>query len=418
MIDNITGTLYPSAIPPITSLELLADTAFMVITASGDLRKINRTEMYTNMAALGLKGNKGDKGDIGNRGPAGPQGVKGDAGPIGPQGPAGQNGTQGPAGANGANGWVAITAIESRGNDQVIKVVDWTGGGGTKPTVGIYVSPTGFTSDVNLAANIRGAKGDKGDAGTNGAVGTNGWSPLLRIQVDSGSKFLYVYDWIGGTGVKPTTIGFVTETGISNTASSGGFDYDVSSQLDLLNVRVDDVNVRLVSLEDSSLNFLPFANSIYFTIINMTTLTPPTTVDEGDTYIIPVNATGDWANRFGYVAHLIDGAWTYYEPVNGYLVYDKGTKDFYVYNGTAWVDTQKTVKDSLATKVDKEVGKSLSTNDFTTAFRDKLESLTQVNVVDDLTSTSVTDALSANQGKVLNDLITALTLRVDNLETP
>ena len=57
----------------------------------------------------------------------------------------------------------------------------------------------------------------------------------------------------------------------------------------------------------------------------------------------------------------------------------------------------------MSTKVDKETGKGLSTNDYTTAEKTKLASaLTDADVVDNLTSTSTTAALSANQGRILN----------------
>ena len=107
----------------------------------------------------------------------------------------------------------------------------------------------------------------------------------------------------------------------------------------------------------------------------------------------------------------------------------------------------------LTNKVDKVSGKGLSTNDFTSAYKTKLDNLdtnlsakanasdvlTKTNttaftpasdyqpatkkyvddkvsninipVVDNLTSTSTTSALSANQGKVLNDKVTALPIK-------
>lgn len=57
-------------------------------------------------------------------------------------------------------------------------------------------------------------------------------------------------------------------------------------------------------------------------------------------------------------------------------------------------------------KVDKVTGKQLSTEDYTTAEKTKLASaVTTANVVNNLTSTSTTAPLSANQGKVINDMI-------------
>jgi len=94
--------------------------------------------------------------------------------------------------------------------------------------------------------------------------------------------------------------------------------------------------------------------------------------------------------------------------------------------------SEKAVRTELDKKVDNIEGKSLSTNDYTTAEKSKLAGIAEgaeVNVqsdwnvsdsssdayiankptiptvVDILTSTSTTDALSANQGKVLNDAL-------------
>ena len=73
-------------------------------------------------------------------------------------------------------------------------------------------------------------------------------------------------------------------------------------------------------------------------------------------------------------------------------------------------------------KVDKVEGKELSSNDFTNAYKTKLDGITaQANktIVDNsLTSTSTTNALAAVQGKALKDLIDALTARVAALEAP
>lgn len=71
-------------------------------------------------------------------------------------------------------------------------------------------------------------------------------------------------------------------------------------------------------------------------------------------------------------------------------------------------------------KVDKVAGKVLSTNDYTAAEKTKLSGIAAnanaTVVVDNLTTTTVTSALSAAQGKILNDKIDALTARVAALE--
>lgn len=67
------------------------------------------------------------------------------------------------------------------------------------------------------------------------------------------------------------------------------------------------------------------------------------------------------------------------------------------------------IKDKLNNKVDKVEGKVLSTNDYTTAEKDKLAGIAseanKTTVENVLTSTSTANALSAAQGKVLKDLI-------------
>ena len=72
----------------------------------------------------------------------------------------------------------------------------------------------------------------------------------------------------------------------------------------------------------------------------------------------------------------------------------------------------KTITDA---KVDKETGKGLSTNDYTTAEKTKLAGLENTTVVDNLTSTSPTSALSANQGKTLDEKIKALSDSMSDL---
>ena len=66
--------------------------------------------------------------------------------------------------------------------------------------------------------------------------------------------------------------------------------------------------------------------------------------------------------------------------------------------------------------VRQESGKGLSSNDFTTDEKNKLLGIdigaNKTTIVDNLTSTSTTDALSSNQGKVLDEKIKAIT---DNL---
>lgn len=108
----------------------------------------------------------------------------------------------------------------------------------------------------------------------------------------------------------------------------------------------------------------------------------------------------------------------------------KGNVIKYYAGGSKWLplnddtdnDQNARIEALESGKVDKVEGKELSSNDFTNAYKTKLDGITaQANktIVDNsLTSTSTTNALAAAQGKALKDLIDALTTRVAALETP
>lgn len=62
-------------------------------------------------------------------------------------------------GIQGARGWAPLFAAEEYGTSVVLKVADWTGGGGDKPVTGQYLGPDGLVDDVEGATDIRGATG-------------------------------------------------------------------------------------------------------------------------------------------------------------------------------------------------------------------------------------------------------------------
>ena len=108
----------------------------------------------------------------------------------------------------------------------------------------------------------------------------------------------------------------------------------------------------------------------------------------------------------------------------------KGNVIKYYAGGSKWLplnddtdnDQSARIEALESGKVDKVEGKVLSSNDFTNAYKTKLDGITvQANktIVDNsLTSTSTTNALAAAQGKALKNLIDALTARVAALEAP
>ena len=107
--------------------------------------------------------------------------VQGEKGDTGASGVAGQNGTNG---INGVNGQDGLSAYQiAVGNGFVGTESQWL-------------------------SSLRGA------TGSSGANGTNGWSPVLAVVSRGNDSVLQVTGWTGGTGTAPTTLGYISTTGI------------------------------------------------------------------------------------------------------------------------------------------------------------------------------------------------------------
>lgn len=113
-----------------------------------------------------------------------------------------------------------------------MQVVNWTNpnlSATNKPTSPLYVGVTGFTPNIADAVNIKGSQGlqglqgIQGANGLNGANGTNGWSPVITLRKDTLTNLVYFYlgSWVGGTGVSPTTIGYISNEGVTPSPVAG-----------------------------------------------------------------------------------------------------------------------------------------------------------------------------------------------------
>lgn len=65
--------------------------------------------------------------------------------------------------------------------------------------------------------------------------------------------------------------------------------------------------------------------------------TPPSTPLPGESWIVPTGATGAWAGHAGEIAAYQAGDWRFYDPAEGWQVFDRATGALLVYSGSSWV---------------------------------------------------------------------------------
>lgn len=219
-VGNITNVIPASELPVMAEEELLANVTFVTVDGTGKMKQIPRPALFNTVATVVQKGDKGDTGATGLTGAKGDKGDKGDKGGKGDTGLAGATGATGATGSQGFSGWSPVLSIVARGSDQVLQVVNWTNpnpSATNKPSFPVYISSTGFTTNIADAVNIKGANGN------NGTNGTNGWSPVITLREDTTTNLVYFYlsSWVGGTGSSPTTLGYISESGVTTTPVAG-----------------------------------------------------------------------------------------------------------------------------------------------------------------------------------------------------
>lgn len=70
-------------------------------------------------------------------------------------------------------------------------------------------------------------------------------------------------------------------------------------------------------------------------VINLTTTAPPGSPTEGDRYFVAATASGAWTGHENEIAAYIDGAWAFYAPKTGWLIYDEDTDAYLYWDGSA-----------------------------------------------------------------------------------
>src|SRR6188472_674929 len=72
-------------------------------------------------------------------------------------------------------------------------------------------------------------------------------------------------------------------------------------------------------------------------VTDSATMTPPVSVSEGDAFLVPAGAGGEWEVRRGSVAVWNNGGWAYLSPRPGWRAWDEGLSAWQIFDGEAWV---------------------------------------------------------------------------------
>lgn len=171
--------------------------------------------------------------------------LQGEQGIQGVRGTDGVDGAKGQDGVDGSDGSSAYQLAVSQGysgtlSQWLVSLKGATGGTGTNglngwsPLIrtqarnndivlqlhdwvggtGVKPTTTGYLGSTGIVTNIANATNVRGTQGAQGTSGVNGWSPLTRAVPRNDDIVLELYDWIGGTTNKPATTGYLGSTGI------------------------------------------------------------------------------------------------------------------------------------------------------------------------------------------------------------
>ena len=88
--------------------------------------------------------------------------------------------------AQGPQGWSPSLSIVADSERRVVRVTDWIGGEGTKPTITGYLGATGIVSNIANAVDVRGSTGPAGPKGDTGDIGPKGDTGDVGSKGDTG----------------------------------------------------------------------------------------------------------------------------------------------------------------------------------------------------------------------------------------
>ena len=74
---------------------------------------------------------------------------------------------------------------------------------------------------------------------------------------------------------------------------------------------------------------------VQLTVVSKTETSPPVDPVEGERYIVPTGATGDWSGQDGNITAYYNG-WKFYNPGAGWLAFVESDSRLNIWNGSSW----------------------------------------------------------------------------------
>lgn len=187
-------------LPAITMDTFTNNDSFLIID-DGRARRLTRS-VFFEWVSDNVRGEKGDQGVAGRDGARGVNGINGRDGTNGfsayqiavQNGFVGSNtdwlnslkGAAAAKGEDGDRGWSPVFKTESFEGGSYLRLIDWVGGEGDKPTLRGYVSESGLVDNIAVANNIKGERGLQGERGEKGVKGDTGDIGAGGVQGEQG----------------------------------------------------------------------------------------------------------------------------------------------------------------------------------------------------------------------------------------
>ena len=72
-------------------------------------------------------------------------------------------------------------------------------------------------------------------------------------------------------------------------------------------------------------------------VVSASFQSPPSSASDGEAYLVPSEAVGEWSSRSGQIAVWSNGGWLYLKPKTGWCAWDVEANGRRLFNGENWV---------------------------------------------------------------------------------